>query len=323
MKNDTLIIYGRKLSIIKYAIFFCAALVFAGPASGDIARHSWEYYLEKGTLQYRSGMYDYAILSFQRCVDLNDRCFQAENYLGQIYHRRELRKESLDWYLKSLAVNDAQADVHCVVGELYESFSERDEAFSHFTRAVEIEPAHVKANCSLVRYYLARGDRAAAERHFDASYRRAQAESGPLLDRARDAIRARRPREAADLYGRAMDEAPSLIEAYLGMYELCRSRGEYAPAVQALERLKFVKPDYEKAYILLGYVYFTRKLPGSRKRHLDLALANLKKAAELNPGNSETCYSISEIYSYMKKDVEAREWEERGSAIDRGADKKK
>ena len=119
-----------------------------------------------------------------------------------------------------------------------------------------------------------------------------------------------------------MNEAPSLIEAYLGMYELCRSRKEYAPAAEALERLKFVKPDYEKAYVLLGYIYFTQKLPGSRKRHLDLAIANLKKAVELNPDNSETCYSLSEIYHYMKKDVEAKSWEDRGRAVEKRADAK-
>jgi tetratricopeptide (TPR) repeat protein len=312
------------LSIIKYAIFFCVVVVLAGPAPGaDIPRPSWEYYLEKGTLQFRGGMYDYAELSFRRCLDINERCYQAANYLGEIYLKREQRLQSLEYYRKSLAVNDSQADIHNVAGELCESLSERDDAFRHFTRAVEIDPLHVKANCSLVRYYLARGDRAAAERHFDASYRQARAVSGALLDRARDAIRSRRPREAADLYRRAMDEAPSLIEAYLGMYELCRSRGDYAPAVSALERLAFVKPDYEKAYVLLGYVYFTQKLPGSRKRHIDLALADLKKAVELNPDNCETYYSISEIYHYLKKDVEAKAWEERGQAVEKRAGEKK
>jgi tetratricopeptide (TPR) repeat protein len=206
---------------------------------------------------------------------------------------------------------------------LYESFSERDNAFRHFTRAVELDPEHVKANCSLVRFYLARGDRAAANRHFEVSYGRAKAGSGDLLGRAKAAALEGKSKEAAELYLRVMDEAPSLIEAYLGMYELCRSRKEFAPAVKALERLAFVKPDYEKAYILLGYVYFTQKLPGSRKRNLDLAIRNLEKALELNPGNYETCYSLSEIYHYLKKDVEAKAWEVRGQEIESRAGEKK
>jgi tetratricopeptide (TPR) repeat protein len=292
-------------------------------AAADIARPPWEYYLEKGTLQFHAGMNDYAILSFQRCLDINPGCYQAANFLGEIYHRQERMIQSLDYYRRSLAVNEAQADVHNIVGELYESFSERDSAFTHFRRAAELEPSHVKANCNLVRYYLKKGDRASAGRHFEISNRQAKLVSGGLLDRARAAAAGGRAKEASELYRKVMDEAPSLIEAYLGMYELGRSINDYESAVRTLERLAFVKPDYEKAYILLGYVYFTRRLPGSRKRHLDLAIRNLEKALELNPDNYETCYSLSEIYHHLKKDVEAEAWEKKGLEIEARAGGKK
>ncbi len=308
------------MSIIKYAIFFCAIFSCITHGSGaDFERHTWEYYLEKGTVQYRGKMYDYAIHSFLRCLDINPRCYQAANFLGEIYYMRENKFQSLAYYRRSLAVNDRQADIHLAAGELSELFGHGDAAFRHFSRTVEIDPAHVKGNASLARMYLARGDRAAADRHFQASYRQAKLVSGGLLDRAREAREDGRHRVAAALYRQAMDESPSLIEAYMGMYELCREQNDYAPAAEALERLAFVKPDYEKAYVLLGYIYFTQRLPGNRKRRIDQAISNLEKAVGLNPDNFEACYSLSEIYAVLKKDREALEWEEKGRAAEKRA----
>ncbi len=307
----------RKLSIIKYAIFFCTFFSVIGHVSGaGFERHTWEYYLEKGSVQYRGKMFEYAIHSFQRCLDINPQCYQAANYLGEIYSMKEDGFRALSYYRRSLAVNDRQPDVHMAAGVLCERFGDAEEAFSHFKRLVQIDPSHVKGNAALVRFYLARGDRAAADHHFQASYRQSKLVSGGLLDRAREARDAGLHREAAALYRRAIDEAPLLIEAYLGLFELCRSSNDYAPAAEALERLAFVKPDFEKAYLLLGYFYFTQKLPGSRKRRIDQAISSLKKAVGLNPDNFEAFYSLSEIYSALKKDPEAKEWEEKGRAAE-------
>ena len=312
------------MSIIKYAIFLCAVFSCIGPGSGaEFERHTWEYYLEKGTVQYRGKMFDYAIHSFLRCLDINPRCYQAANILGEIYTMRENKFQALAYYRRSLAVNDRQPDIHMAAGDLSELFGEHDAAFRHFTRVVEIDPVHVKGNASLVRFYLARGDRAAADRHFQASYRQSQLASGGLLDRAREARELGLYREEAALYRRAIDEAPVLIEAYMDLYEFCRRRDDYAPAAEALERLAVVKPDFEKAYLLLGYIYFTQKLPGSRKRRIEQAISNLKKAAVLNPDSYETCETLSEIYRFIKKDPEALEWERKGRAAEERAGGKK
>jgi Tfp pilus assembly protein PilF len=57
-------------------------------------------------------------------------------------------------------------------------------------------------------------------------------------------------------------------------------------------------------------------LPGKRKLHIDRALDNLKKAVELNPNNYDTYYSISGIYNYIGKDIEARDWEKKGQKVE-------
>ncbi len=98
---------------------------------------------------------------------------------------------------------------------------------------------------------------------------------------------------------------------------------KYDRAAAILERLKFVRPDHERAYVLLGNIYFTRKFPGKRALYLVRAVENLKKAAELNPDNYDTLYTLSSVYKLMGKDVEAKAWEKKGLEIeDRVAGKK-
>src|SRR4030042_2885001 len=128
-----------KLSIIKYAIIFSALLgaIFAG-APGAVARHTWEYYFEKGMTQYRLEIFDAAIFNMIRCLDANPRSYEAANVLADIYDKKNNKSQAVNYYKQSLAINDTQADVHYTLGMLYEFFNERDLAFRHFTRAGEL-----------------------------------------------------------------------------------------------------------------------------------------------------------------------------------------
>lgn len=292
------------------------ALMIAGSAGEGYARNGWEYYFERGSVQFRGEMYDNAILSLELCLEENPGSFAAANMLAEVYVKMNRREKALDYYRRSLEINDRQADVHNALAELYEYFSDADRAFEHFRRATEIDPEHVRAHCSLVRYYLKRNDRDSAERHFRASRDRALNESGALLKRAADAEEKGDHAGAEKLYRKILEQGPSLVDAYIALYEVYRRMGRYEKAVAVLEKLKFIRPDYEKAYFFLGNIYFTGKFPGKRKLYLDRAVENLKKTVELNPENFDACYTLSTVYRHMGKDIEAKAWEEKGMAIE-------
>ncbi len=311
------------MSIIKYALIFAATAATLAAGGRDQAGHSWEYYYEKAQVQYRGEMLDYAIFSLLRCLDLNPRSFKAANLMAEVYARKNMKDRALDYYLVSLGINDRQADIHHAAGELYEFFADRDLAFTHYTRAVAIEPDHIRANCSLVRIYFAKKDPGAARRHFETSYRLGKAAAGALLSKADEASAGGDTDGAAALYARVIEVAPATVEAYLGLYEAHRRKNEYAKAAAVMEKLAFVKPDHEKAYLLLGYVYFTQKLPGRRAYFLDRAVACYRKAFDLNPDNYEACYNIAEIYEYIGRDLDARSWKEKGLAAEDAVEKKR
>jgi len=310
-----------KLSIIKFAILFFMA-VTAALVPADVAAEplSWRYYYERGETQARLGMYNEAVLSLINCLDRKPDYYQAANLLGDVYCRLNRKHLAIPWYQKSLALNDRQVEIHNALAEIYEFFSENDRAYGHFLKSVEINPDDERARCRLVRYCVLRGDREGARRHFETSAREGKARSADTLAAAARAVSQGDAREATALYGKVIDESPCVIEAYLELYELHKERKDFNAAADILERLIKVKPDYEKAYVLLGYVYFTQKMRGPRKLHIERALENLKKAVELNPDNFDACYSISEIYTYIRKDVEARAWEKKGMQAEERVD---
>ncbi len=97
-----------------------------------LPRHSWEFYYEKGLIQYRAGMYTDSMLNMELCLDANPRCYKAANILAGIYLKKQMKLKAKDYYETSLHIKDDQADIHCELGVLYEFFIQRDLAFKHF-----------------------------------------------------------------------------------------------------------------------------------------------------------------------------------------------
>ena len=308
-----------KFPVLSLVLLLC--ILISGVRTG-FPQHSWEYYCDKGMIEYRAEMYEYSIFNMERCLEENPRSFMAANILAEIYNKKEKKFKAVEYYKLSLHINDNQPDIHCIIGELYELFGEMDLAFKHFIRATEIDHNHVRAHCNLVRHFIKKNDRASAELHFRISQTQAMRISGKIVQEAADAEMSGRLKRAIILYNRVIEEGPSILEAYTGLYEIHRRMSNYRAAAAALERLKFVRPDYEKAYVLLGSLYFTQKLPGNRKAYLDRAIDNLQKAIELNPDNYETYYTLSEVYRFIRKDVEARDYEDKAREIEKRSEGK-
>ncbi len=302
--------------MIKFAVL-CGAFLLAGGAA--YPQHSWEYFYERGSIEYRAGMHDYAVFSLEKCLEANPRSFEAANMLAEIHAMKNKTFKAIEYYELSLLINDNQSGIHSDIALLYEFTGEKEKAFKHFLRAAELDPAHVRARCSLVRFFYEKNDRKSAESNFQISFTIAAKKLGNTLAEASNAQTEGKLNRAAALYKKAADEGPCLIEAYIGLYETYRRMNNYMAAAEIIEKLKLVKPDYEKAYVILGGLYFTQRLPGKRKLYIDKAIANLKKAIELNPDNSESYYTLSDVYRYVRKYDDARIYEEKAREIDERA----
>jgi tetratricopeptide (TPR) repeat protein len=294
---------------IKNFTLFIAMIISAGAAAEDAAGPAWKYFYEKGRLQYSASMYDYAQFSMRRALEENPGLYQAANILGEIFIHGNKRLDALDQYNASLAIKEDQSEIHYRAGELCEFFIDHDKAFAHFRRAVEIDPGHIKANMALVRYYIVRKDPAAAEIHFTASKSAAEKKSAGTMAEAAAAARDGKIKKAMRLYDKVLADYPSVIEAYLRLYETARETKNYVRAVEAMEKLKFMKPDYRRAYVNLGHIYFDERLPGKRKLNIDKAVRNFTKALEMDPTDTETAMNLSRIFRYTGRVDEAARYE--------------
>jgi tetratricopeptide (TPR) repeat protein len=307
--------------MIKYMMIILSAatffLTFIFDSRPGFAQHSWEYYYEKGLIQYRAGMYDYSIFHMNQCLEANPDCFQAANVMAEIYRKKNNIFKSIYYYKLSIRINENQPDILNSTGELYESTGDRELAFRHFIRVTDFDKNHVKANCNLVRFFLKKNEAVSAGLHLQISNTQALRRSGGALLNDISALKRGDLEKAALLYGMLIKECPCLPDAYMGLYDTRRLMHDYKGAADVLEQLKFVKPDHEKAYLLLGDLYFTQKLPGKRKLFLERAVSNLLKAIELNPDNYEACYALSVIYHHIRKDIEAKMYEDRARAIEK------
>ena len=267
------------------------------------------YYFEKGRLQFQNEMYDFSIESLQRALEMDGTRYEAANMLAAIYGKRNAREKGIYYYRISLKINPGQPEIHFALGELYDFFSETDLAFRHFSEAVKINPNHLKGNLSLVRYYIARKDPAAADRHFRAGYAAGETLTREKYREARRLYRERRYDRAVRLLNECLEINPALLEAYTDLFDIYRSTGHPVRAIEVMERLKFLKPDHEKAYTNLGQLYFTQKLPGKRKTQIERSISNYRKALEINPGNYETYYYLSHVYYEIGDHEQGRELE--------------
>jgi tetratricopeptide (TPR) repeat protein len=297
------------MSIIKTRVFFLIIQIFFILPLQAYEDRSWQYYYTRGSLQFNAGMYEYAIHSMTRAIEMNPSLYRAANCLADIYLLKGKQLQSLQYLETSLAINDRQDEAHNKIGELHEFFEDREQAYRHFQAAVSINPSHLMANLNLVRYCVRRGETERAGDHFNAAFRAGRVLSEPLIAGAGAAERQGEKARAIELYLRSITANPAEIQAYERLFELYRSSGSSAKAAGIMERLVHFKPDYRPGLVKLGYLYYSDPLPGTRLRRLTRAIGYFNEALKLDPQNADYLFTLAELYRLTGKTVEAEKTE--------------
>ncbi len=295
------------LSIIKINIFIICLIIVTAGADTALGTHSWQYYYRKGRVQFNAEMYDFAQFSLEKALELNPELYGAANILADIHAVKGDRRSVLEYLKLSITINGDQPDIHNRLGELYEYYFELDRAFDHFRRAVAADPDHARANMNLVRFYLDKGDKDLAKKHREISERAGEKISAGRYRTARRYEETGDTAGAIPFYRQIIEDSPAMTGAYFRLYAIYHNRGEFLKAAEVMERLVFLRPDYEKACIYLGDLYFTGKFPTNREYYLKRSIQYLKKAMELNPGNYDTMYRLYRVYDALGDDIKADE----------------
>ena len=275
---STLIKFMFEKSMINYAL---AAIISLAATNGAFAA-GWEYYYHKGTIQFEGGLNRSATENLER----------------------------------SLEIKPDQAEIHVSAGDIRDFFGYREKAFEHYQSAVRADPSNVEAHFRLVRYYAERRDTANADRHFAAAYAIGGRDAERILSEALEEERRNNAAGALALYKRALGKNPAFLEAYFRLAELHRRLGRSDEAISALEEVKRIRPDNEKAHVYLGHLYYAARYGSRRKYLITQAIRNFERALEINPSNPETLFGLSEAYRLMGDRDRADELRERALSLE-------
>jgi len=291
---------------IKNIITAIFILFFSISWGQNYLNRDWKYYLKKGDKQFKGEMYDYALESYEKVLDRNDKAYQAANMLAKISLMKNKKEQALKWYLKSLKIKKSQPDIHYKTGFIYDFFADYDKAYYHFSESIGIKTDHIKSNMALVRFYYKRKKYTKARYHYQISYKAGiKIVQNQLL--AAQRFESINYKKSIEEYKMIIEKAPATLQAHSNLFNLYRQKGMYKKAATVMEHLKFLKPDHEKAYIFLGHLYFNTILPGNtRSFYLNQAIKNLNYAHKLNPENTETLFTLARVYVYMGKPLLAK-----------------
>lgn len=256
-----------------------------------------DFFYRRGLVQYRARLYRFAIEDMEKALAINPSHFEAANVLGKIYESKKLMKKALDYYGMSLATNPSQPDIHYRTAVLYDFFYNTRASSRHYLKAVELDPAHREAHLKLVRHYIVeKKDTAAADRHLSESYQLGKPEGDPILKEADREYGKGNEKSALGLYRKAVKKNPADLAVYFRIAEIYRRERNYRQAVRWLEKVKHIRPDNERAHVLLGDLYFTTPLSHNRKFLIDMAIKNLEIALTINPKNRDATLLLAEIH---------------------------
>lgn len=301
-------------NLIKILFYLLIILSLEMNSSGR-EPYDWTYNFEKGKKQFSAQMYNDALDSLKMALKKNPRSYESANIIAMIYLMKKDFYSAEKYFLMSLDINDSQADTHMSMGEIDEYFQRNGSAMDHYKKSVLLNPDYPVSLIRLSGIYLKSGQTAESEKYFKLAYEKGISQSMPVYTNAME-LKKDNPESAVKEFIKAIELNPAHIEAYMGLSVACRQTRSYDKAIETLEKLKKIKPDFAAAYIHLGSIYYNNKPDmKTRKYYISMAIKNYEKAIILDPDNPDTYFRLAEIYKRIKKRDKAAELETKGSQL--------
>lgn len=267
------------------------------------------YYFQKGKIEFDEAMYSYAEENLVRAVSINKEIPAAYEMLGDIRLKKKHHREALAFYQQSIAVKEAQDGVHFKIGEIEDYLADYESALSHFLRACELNHQNVYAAAGAGRILSLNGKKDEAEKYYAMSYDAGKPAEEILLRQYRAARAKKKYNDAEELLTQAIKANPADTDRYYEIVALYRSRKKIPQAVLSLEKLRYIRPEEEKTYVLLAHMYYAERQYKNRKKEIETAIAYMEKALSMNTSNTEYLEFLAELNRAAGKEDAAVRYE--------------
>ncbi|MBL7196821.1 MAG: tetratricopeptide repeat protein [Candidatus Omnitrophica bacterium] len=257
----------------------------------------------QGCDYYDSNLYDEAIASFQRSLQVNPDVAATHCYLADAYMQNKIEARAIEEYKEAIRIDPSYIQAYCALSQIYSDHQMYEEALNQLKDAESILPSNqeIKQLQEAVSFEYA----------------------ADCLDKGTSLFLSADKPKAYILLNKALEVKPELVFAHYTLAYFYFTEQKYDKAERSLNRLLDIDSQFMSAYKLLGDIYFYRanyeKAVTNYKTALNLncndpvvyndlglslmqmerydeALVYLKKAARLNPNNSDLRYSLASVY---------------------------
>ena len=190
-------------------------------------------YTRLGSSLMKISKYDPAELAYKKAIELGESHSSIFRHLGEIAEEKGNTQESIKWYEKALSLGKESSEIFEKLAGVLLKSGQDNSAEKYYKKSIELDPQNSNARYGLAQVYIGKGKVLEAERELSIFERQKEFEG-----RKKTLLRAveREPRNP--------EPAFLLAEFYLEF----NRRYE---ALEILERIVSLSPDFSKATVLL------------------------------------------------------------------------
>jgi tetratricopeptide (TPR) repeat protein len=120
-----------------------------------------------GLVYYAKGMFDEANAQFKNALTINPNLAEAYNNLGLVCYTKGMYDNAVVQFEKALAIDPNYANSHNNLGLVYYTKGMFDEAIAQFEKALAINPNYASTHNNIGLAYYKKGNYIVAKGHFD------------------------------------------------------------------------------------------------------------------------------------------------------------
>ncbi len=248
-----------------------------------------------GELYGRMGQYDNAVTAYNKAISLDPRSAEAHYGLGLSYRELGQSSNAIRAYRNALSIQPEMLSTLVDLGSIYFNQGNFNAAIQCYFQAAQLRPDDAWIHRSLGMAYSQIGDFSKAIGAFLIALREDPTEAGQTYyDLALCYRHLKQTDKEVQAYKSALEIAPDLVPALLGMGNIHFLKEEYDVAIQYFTRAAALKPDNASILYNIGAAY-------SNKNEFRKAIDIYSTAIKLDPNLAEAHQNLAYAYYMIKK----------------------
>ena len=251
-------------------------------------------HIRKGNEFLNEEKLDFAVIEFEKAIELSSLLTEPYFKLAQIYSRQGKFDKAIKAYQNLLKVDYENPSALRELGILYASQQKIDMALEHLEKAMEKGERDFEIYCLVADLYVEKEEYARAilllksAQYMDPEDLQVALELGELFSKQGDTD------EAIKQYKTVLEKRPEDEEAWGALGFLYVTMGRDDEAIKCFKKSFDFGNDDPLAHCELGYLYF-------KKQNYDLAEKEYEQSIFMEPNNVISHYRLGSLYFALEK----------------------